>query len=215
MAVDPMYHQGSQITMASMCTPVKRIVWNEGSRVHLRDESANLDLGNHVELQYRTHVLTCTPAEFDAAWHERPNQHIKFNLYGRVCQFQRYVAMYRDKPYRFSGTLVPARRKFSVLAQRAVDTANRMYPGNDFNQVLVNWYVDGQHYISRHRDDEAQHREGKPIVGFNVYENPADEPRIFRNRKYAHKGTGAIVADIRARHGAAFTMIGMQKKNYA
>jgi alkylated DNA repair dioxygenase AlkB len=41
------------------------------------------------------------------------------------------------------------------------------HSGFDYNQVLVNWYQDGNHYIGPHSDDETQLVPGSSIYSFS------------------------------------------------
>ena len=162
-------------------------------------------LSDKAILEYYPEILSCSQDEFEEEWKSRPAETIFFHAFGKKCKFNRKVRMYGSKPYAFSGIVVKADPTFSVLAQRALDLANKMYPGFDFNSVLVNYYDGGKDYISAHSDDEKEHKKGAPIVGFNVYgEGP---PRTFRIK---NSTTRKVVKDLATEHGSMFTMIGMQ-----
>lgn len=57
-----------------------------------------------------------------------------------------------------------------------------------FNQMLVNWYQNGHHYIGKHQDNEQGIENNSPIISVSL-----GATRKFRVRDYK---TGKIICDI-------------------
>ena len=62
---------------------------------------------------------------------------------------------------------------------------------NIFNQILINWYGNGAHYIGPHTDNEAQIVSASPIISITLNEGTIE--RIFRIRSKIDK---KIILDI-------------------
>ena len=98
-------------------------------------------------------------------------------MYGRLITTPRWQQTYgrgsrRGKPlrgYHFTGMTHPALPLPEIL-QPYLDWVNGLGYGT-FNEVLVNWYANGHHYIGSHSDDERQLvpdspiPQGKPLRG--------------------------------------------------
>lgn len=84
-------------------------------------------------------------------WH-----HDKINMYGKQVFLPRYSAWYgdSDKPYTYSGlTLQPKPwNKGLLFIKEQIDKVANI----QFNSVLMNWYRDGEDYISWHTDAEKE-----------------------------------------------------------
>ncbi|MCX6147225.1 MAG: alpha-ketoglutarate-dependent dioxygenase AlkB [Candidatus Kapabacteria bacterium] len=92
-------------------------------------------------------------------WH-----HDKLNMYGKELSLPRYSAWYgdSDKPYTYSGlTLQPNKwNKGLLFIKEQIEKQTNI----KFNSVLMNWYRDGEDYISWHTDAEKELGEN-PIIG--------------------------------------------------
>ena len=76
-----------------------------------------------------------------------------------------------------------------------------------FNQVLVNYYMNGLHYIGKHSDDERQLTPGSPIFSASF-----GQERIFRIR---NKKDSSIVKDIIMKDGTFLLMCGNMQKEFS
>ncbi len=76
----------------------------------------------------------------------------------------------------------------------------------EFNQVLVNYYLNGLHYIGKHSDDEKQ-----LLTGSVVFSASFGQERTFRIRK---KLDNSIVKDITMKHGSFIVMGGDMQKEF-
>ncbi len=68
--------------------------------------------------------------------------------------------------YSFSGMYYPATEPFPDAMAPILDWVNGLGIGC-FNQMWVNWYQNGHHYIARHQDNEPRLIPDSPIVSVN------------------------------------------------
>jgi alkylated DNA repair dioxygenase AlkB len=92
-------------------------------------------------------------------WH-----HDQIMMFGKKVFLPRYSAWYgdSDKPYTYSGlTLYPNKwNKGLLFIKHEIEKVS----GVNFNSVLMNWYRDGEDYISWHCDDEKE-LGVNPVIG--------------------------------------------------
>lgn len=98
---------------------------------------------------------------FQKLWDLHPSERGKVRMLGKVHSVPRYQQSY-GRPYNFSGMLhdaLPVPEEILPWLDHANGQKHysRMY-GKDhrFNEVLINWYQDGNHHIGAHSDDERQ-----------------------------------------------------------
>jgi len=126
-------------------------------------------------------------------------QHDKLKMYGKDVYLPRYSAWYgdSDKPYTYSGlTLQPKKWNKGLLyiKDKISEVANVQ-----FNSVLMNWYRDGEDYISWHTDAEKE-LGINPIIGSVNF----GETRDFALRK--NDKSAKIVIPLK--HGTLLIMKG-------
>lgn len=98
-------------------------------------------------------------------WKLKPAEKATIKIYGREVKTPRYLQNY-GKDYSFSNadhTSLP----IPELLQPYLDFVNSREPNWDFNGILVNWYVDGDNYISPHSDNEKSLVKDAPIYLFS------------------------------------------------
>jgi hypothetical protein len=82
---------------------------------------------------------------FTILWDEHPDTHGKVVIYGKEIPIPRWQQSYlRD--YVFSGSVSKGKDLPDVF-QPYLKWCNSLYPSVEFNEVLVNFYQDGSHYI--------------------------------------------------------------------
>ena len=118
---------------------------------------------------------------FESIWAIHPEEFGLVKIYGREIRTPRWQQPY-GRGYAFSGINHEALPVTDEL-QPYLDYANTLYPGTTFDQVLVNWYENGHHYIGAHRDDERHLVPNSPIVSVSL-----GQTRVFRLRRYRVKG---------------------------
>lgn len=144
--------------------------------------------------------------KFDQLWKLHPEEHGEVIIYGKSIPIPRYQRSY-GRDYKFSGTVskgYPLPNEFKEY----VDFANSLGYG-EFNEILVNWYIDGNSYIGSHSDDEKQLKPGSPIVTITLAQ--PGESRKFRIR---NKKTKDIVKDILTPNRMILTMGGDFQKEF-
>lgn len=125
-------------------------------------------------------------AEYDweRLWNLKPFQKSKVKVFNKIYDMPRWVQVY-GRSYHFSGVdheAVPIPEEILPFLEFARDLT-----GCQYNGVLVNWYEDGNQYISKHRDNEKGLVAGSPIVSITL----GHSNRVFRIRD----NTGKIVLD--------------------
>ena len=142
---------------------------------------------------------------FDDLWRLHPEEYGTVSYMGKVVKTPRWQQTYL-KDYYFSGCVHKA-LKLPVEFQPFLEWANTIAPDNvKFNQVLINWYANGNHYIGPHTDDERQLVELSPVLSVSI-----GQERIFRIR---NKATNEIVMDIPMPSDTYLMMCGKIQKKY-
>ncbi len=145
--------------------------------------------------------------QFKTLWNLHPDVHSEIVMYGKKVKIPRYQQSYLQD-YKFSGAVskqVPLPDEMLSYLK----WANSLGYG-DFQQVLVNWYQNGENYIGSHSDDESQLVENSPIVTITLC-GPG-EPRKFRIRAKDEQKT--IQKDIETKNGDVLVMGGKFQKEF-
>jgi hypothetical protein len=96
--------------------------------------------------------LLPTPRTFSRLWSLHPEEHHEIKVWNKKIQVPRWQQSYL-KSYKFSGTVseaLPLPKEFKPYLR----WANSLGYGT-FNEVLVNWYENGENYVGSHSDDEC------------------------------------------------------------
>lgn len=141
---------------------------------------------------------------FDLLWDLHPENYSQIKVYGKMVDMPRYTQTYM-KNYIYSGV----EHKALLLPdefQPFLDWARSLNNKESYNQVLVNWYENGLHYISAHTDNEKQLVKEHPIVSISL-----GTSRTFRIR---NKETNEIVRDINMTNKSYIIMYGKIQERY-
>jgi alkylated DNA repair dioxygenase AlkB len=138
---------------------------------------------------------------FTTLYNLHPKERGIVNVFGEK-QTPRYQQSYlRD--YSFSGNVaksLPLPNEF----QPYLDFVNNLGYG-EFNQVLLNWYSNGHHYIGTHADSEKELIPDSPIVTISL-----GAERTFRIRNRDKK----VVKDVITKNGIILVMGGKFQKEF-
>ncbi len=107
---------------------------------------------------------------FDELWAQHPAERRSIKMAGKEVLMPRYTENY-GVDYYFSGTLFRAAPIpecytpiINKLQQMVVDDEGESL----LNNILVNWYADGNHYIGPHTDREKQLYKDSPILTLSL-----------------------------------------------
>ena len=135
----------------------------------------------------------------------KPAHKDTIKMYGKEIELPRYQQSY-GIDYKFSGK-----------NHKAIDPPPELqyywnyakglsqFDGHKFNQMFVNWYLDGSMYIGPHKDNEKQLIPNSPILSVSI-----GGSRTFRIRDNKNK----IVKDIVLNNGDIIVMGGHFQKDY-
>lgn len=110
-------------------------------------------------------VVQLTTDEYKELWNEHPTTLGQIKRQGRVVTTQRYTQSYLNAYY-YSGMNHEAKAELPKHVDRIKAWVDGLGYG-EFNQVLINWYEHGNHYITAHADDESQLVPGSPIISLS------------------------------------------------
>ena len=138
-----------------------------------------------IEHLYLPKRLAISDEIRDKIWDMRPNKPSKVKVFGKEYETPRLQRAY-GKSYAFSGSIAQASDPIPEMFSEIVNFLNQRYLRN-FNMLLINWYRDGNDYISMHSDDEKQIKENSPIVtislghtrDFVLKDNLTNERNVF------------------------------------
>lgn len=102
---------------------------------------------------------------FDELWNLHPEQVGQIKIMGKIINTPRYQQSY-GKDYYFTGMVhksLPISHEYIYKLLDFIKT----HSGKEYNQVLINWYEDGRHYIGKHSDDEKQLVPNSDIYSFS------------------------------------------------
>ena len=143
------------------------------------------------------------PKAFEDLWDLHPVEFNKVKMMDKVVSTPRWQQSY-NKPYYFTGMLHEALPTPPVV-NPFLEWANSMGHG-EYNQILINWYENGHHYIGAHSDDEGQIVKLSPIVSISI-----GAERVFRIRS---KFKRTMVMDIPMPSGTYLIMGGNMQKHF-
>jgi len=154
-------------------------------------------------IQGKLHEEIIKSYDFDNLWNLHPEEYGKIKIFNKLIDTPRWQQTY-CKDYWYSGMLHEALSlpdEFKIFH----DWANQSGLGF-FNQVLINWYRDGNHYIGKHSDNESQLIKEAPIMSISI-----GSKRKFVIRK---KDTNDIVLEIEMPNNSYLVMCGKMQKIY-
>jgi alkylated DNA repair dioxygenase AlkB len=111
--------------------------------------------------------------DFEAIWNLHPPEFAEAIMCGRKVKTPRWQQSYL-RSYFFSGLKHDA-LDLPEEIQPILDWANSLGVEPKFNQVLINWYENGLHYIGPHSDDVRPLVKRSPIFSISL-----GETRVFR-----------------------------------
>jgi len=133
----------------------------------------------------------------------KPSTKDTMNMYGKNIELPRFQQNY-GKTYSYTGSGKTEKnipKEFYELSKWTKNLSPK-----PFNQVLINWYMNGLDYIGKHSDSEKSIIPRSPIISISL-----GETRTFRIR---WKTDNSIVEDISLKHGDVIIMEGEMQELY-
>lgn len=109
--------------------------------------------------------LLMTPETFKQLWDLHPVEYGKVKIGGSVIPTPRWQESFGESYY-YSGMMHDANPIEHPYMVKVLDWI-RKDSGENYRQLLVNWYKDGQHYIGPHSDDTRQLIPNSAIYSFS------------------------------------------------
>jgi len=170
-----------------------------------------------VQLSATSYYLQGTiPGDICPKWDDmiklKPAEKGKVVILGKEIDTPRYSAHYM-KPYYYTGKEHDAKDLPQVL-QPFLNWTNELLKSGifgdemknmEFNQALMNFYMEGSHYIGKHSDNEKQLISGSPVFSASF-----GEIRTFRIRDK----NGDIINDIQMHDCTYIIMCGNMQKEF-
>ena len=114
--------------------------------------------------------LIFTNEMYKKLWNLRPDKPSKVKLFGKEFNTPRLHCCY-GKTYLFNGSDNQIKTIPDII-KPILDWANnrekQLNRNTNFNQVLINWYRDGNDYIGWHSDNEKQIKLNSPIYTISL-----------------------------------------------
>ncbi len=167
------------------------------------NSSRIITCNNFMKLEEANHL-------FDHLLELKPAEKTTITCYGKKCKTPRFIQAFGPDNYRFSGTTMIAKPLTKELKELK-KLIQKKYSDTEwnFNNCLVNWYMNGLDSIGQHSDNESIIVPGSPIVGVTL--------GINSNRKLIIKrySTKTTVVKVQLNHNSYYAMEGKQfQKTY-
>lgn len=164
---------------------------------------ARENLQNNSWIDYET-LPESIKIQFEELWNLHPEQYNQVKILGKIVETPRWQQTY-GRSYNYTG-MVHEALPIPQQLQPFLEYAQKLYPEFVFNQILINWYQNGLHYIGAHSDNTKPLVKDSPIVSISL-----GEERIFRIKE---KQTKKKVKDIILKDKIVITMGGEFQTHY-
>lgn len=109
--------------------------------------------------------LTVDEEMFESLWCLHPVDRGTGYIFGKKVEFPRWQQSF-GQSYYFTGMTHKAREIEHPYLIKLLHYVN-IHSSQKYNQILINWYQDGNDYIGPHSDDESQLVYGSSIYSFS------------------------------------------------
>ena len=116
--------------------------------------------------------IKLSKTEYQELWKMHPKDLGKVKICGRVIDTPRYQESYGESYY-YTGINHPAKEINHPAKEINHPFLDKLLKwvrndsGKNYTQMLINWYVDGNHYIGPHSDDTRQLEPNSAIYSFS------------------------------------------------
>ena len=179
----------------------------ERIRAATETESRIVQLSDNSCMRIYENAVPIDSHEFKEFMTLCPAEKRQFKMYGKDATMQRYQRLYGSGvSYKFSGIVLHGDPVIPPVVRSCLEWTRRVFPMYEWNGALVNFYVNGNDYISAHSDDESDLEPGAPIVSFSF-----GSVRTFRIRD---KKSKKRIVDVPTVSGSAICMMGEMQKEF-
>ena len=141
---------------------------------------------------------------FEELWKLHPEKVGNVLIYGKYINTPRYHASY-GKSYGFSGQTLEKQDNTPEILNK-IKNIIEQWRNHKYDQILINWYRNGHHYIGKHSDDERQLEPNSEIVSVSL--------GVTRKFRIRNKRTNDIIYDINLENGYVVIMGGSMQKEF-
>ena len=137
--------------------------------------------------------LQFTEDDFQFLMTEKPSVKHKIKIYGKEVNIPRFQQAYGIS-YKYSGTVAEA-KPIPKVFEKLIAYLNKQY-NRKFNMILMNWYMNGDDYISMHSDAEKELVPNSPIVSISLGDTRTfilQNKETREKKKYELKNNSVIV----------------------
>jgi alkylated DNA repair dioxygenase AlkB len=133
---------------------------------------------------------------FEDVWDEHPEEKAVVIMYGNEISCPRWQQSYMND-YTFTG-MAHEKKSLPKIFEPVLGWVNNLGYGK-FNQVMLNWYENGHHYIGTHADSTVQLEKDSEIVSIS----------LGATRKFRIRDNNKIVKDIELKNFDTVVMGGI------
>jgi alkylated DNA repair dioxygenase AlkB len=141
-----------------------------------------------------------------------PKTKNQIKIYGKTLDIPRFEQLFGSENYTYSGVERIANPNIPTLVEKCLTLVKEKYPQHEWNGALVNWYLDGSHYIGSHSDSERGLKNGAPIVSFSF--GGERTFRIKRKKKQESGECSIEKKDVITKNGLMISMMGKMQQEY-
>jgi alkylated DNA repair dioxygenase AlkB len=166
-------------------------------------------------------LIEYTKKQYPKLLQLRPIERGKVVLYNEEIQSSRWHRSYLKTPtrsdahqsrsYMYSGKDPYDDTSLPELFQPYLDFSNKGNPKDEYNQVIVNWYLDGNDFIAAHSDCQMNMKPNAGIAIISLCEKEEDFRELqFKPKKNCVAENDFIYRDLKisALNGSIITMYG-------
>ena len=147
---------------------------------------------------------------FTKLWNLHPEEHAEVLIYGKLIPIPRWQRSY-GRDYKFSG-VVSKGHEIPPELKPYISWVNSLGYGT-FDEILLNWYANGENYIGSHSDDESSLKKGSPIVTITLCDT--NDLSILRKFRIRNKDESKkVVKDVLTSNGMVLIMGGDFQKEF-
>lgn len=133
-------------------------------------EEKRINISNNIWLEKGIIPIKIDDTEYNELWNLHPKERREINFFNKTYKLPRWNQAY-GVDYKFSGIIEKA-KPITEQLQKYLDWANnneiQHKRNGNLNGILINWYKNGEDYISWHSDNETELDPNSPIYTISL-----------------------------------------------